>query len=94
MSLVYIVVVASLFGYGSWAWLMKHHAASKVVPFTLLVPVFGIAAAWIALGERPGALEIVGAVVVIGGLGSVSVTLGRRTAIPGGRRVTPPRLAD
>jgi O-acetylserine/cysteine efflux transporter len=74
-GLVFVVVVASLFGFGSWAWLLKRHAASKVAPFSLLVPVFGIGSAWLALGEVPRALEIAGAAVVIGGLGLVSAAL-------------------
>ena len=74
-GLLFVVVVASLFGFGSWAWLMKRHAASKVAPFSLLVPVFGIGSAWLALGERPSTLEIAGAVVVICGLGLVSAAL-------------------
>jgi O-acetylserine/cysteine efflux transporter len=74
-GLLFVVVVASLFGFGSWARLMRRHAASKVAPFSLLVPVFGIASAWLALGERPGALEIVGAAVVMAGLGLVSAAL-------------------
>ena len=47
---------------------MRHHPASQVAPFTLLVPVVGIAAAWIALDEVPTVLEGVGAVVVLAGL--------------------------
>jgi O-acetylserine/cysteine efflux transporter len=74
-GLLFVVIVASLFGFGSWAWLIRRHAASKVAPFSLLVPVFGIASAWLALGERPAAMEIVGAVVVICGLGLVSTAL-------------------
>ena len=74
-GLLFVVIVASLFGYGSWAWLIKRHAASKVAPFTLLVPVFGIGSAWLALGETPSALEIAGAIVVIGGLGLVTAAL-------------------
>lgn len=68
LALGYIVVVATFFGYGSWTWLMARHPASTVAPFTLLVPVVGIAAAWIALGERPGGLELAGAAVVLAGL--------------------------
>ena len=79
-GLLFVVVVASLFGYGSWAWLIKRHAASKVAPFTLLVPVFGIGSAWLALDETPSALEIAGAAVVICGLGMVSAALRRPRA--------------
>jgi O-acetylserine/cysteine efflux transporter len=83
-GLAFVVVVASLFGFGSWAWLMRRHPASKVAPFSLLVPVFGIGSAWVLLGERPGALEIAGAVIVIGGLGLVSVALRPRAVAAGG----------
>jgi O-acetylserine/cysteine efflux transporter len=41
---------------------------AAVAPFTLLVPVFGIAAAALTLGERPSVAELVGAAVVIAGL--------------------------
>jgi O-acetylserine/cysteine efflux transporter len=74
-GLLFVVVVASLFGFVSWAWLLRRHAASKVAPFSLLVPVFGIGSAWLALGETPGALELTGAVVVIAGLGLVTAAL-------------------
>jgi O-acetylserine/cysteine efflux transporter len=74
-GLLFVVVVASMFGYGSWVWLIRRHEASRVAPFSLLVPVFGIAAAWSVLDEQPGPLEIVGAVIVIVGLGMVSAAL-------------------
>ena len=40
-------------GFGAWAWLLGKHPASTVAPFTLLVPVVGIAAAWLALERGP-----------------------------------------
>src|SRR4051812_2074350 len=86
-ALLFVVVVASHFGYGSWAWLIKRHAASKVAPFSLLVPIFGIGSAWLALGETPGPLEVAGAAVVMCGLGLVSVALRRRPRF----RDDPPR---
>jgi O-acetylserine/cysteine efflux transporter len=67
-ALLYIVVGATYFGYGSWFWLLGRHPASRVAPFTLLVPPVGIAAAWALLGERPGASELAGAAVVLAGL--------------------------
>jgi len=82
LALAYVIVVATFFGYGSWTWLMARHPASTVAPFTLLVPIVGIAAAWIALGEVPGTLELVGAGVVLIGLafvtGLVELARGRR----------------
>jgi len=68
LALTYIVVLSTVFGYGAWNWLLSRHPASHVVPFTLLVPVVGIAAAWLALAERPNAAELIGAAVVLLGL--------------------------
>jgi O-acetylserine/cysteine efflux transporter len=74
-ALLYVVVVATVFGFGSWTWLLRRYPASKVAPFSLLVPVFGIASAWAALGERPDRLELIGAGIVMCGLGLLSVAL-------------------
>jgi O-acetylserine/cysteine efflux transporter len=43
--------------------------SATVAPFTLLVPVFGIASAWLALGEVPTAAELLGGLVVLAGIG-------------------------
>jgi O-acetylserine/cysteine efflux transporter len=67
VALLYIVVVSTLVGFGLWAWLLRRHAISSVAPYTLLVPVVGIAAAWAALGERPAAGESAGAALVLAG---------------------------
>lgn len=68
LALLYVVVLSTLFGFGVWAWLLSKHPASTVAPFTLLVPVVGIATAWLALGEQPSAAELAGAAVVLAGL--------------------------
>jgi O-acetylserine/cysteine efflux transporter len=80
LALAYVVVVATFLGYGRWGWLMARHPASTVAPFTLLVPVVGIAAAWALLGERPGPLELAGAGVVLLGLACVTGLVGHRSA--------------
>ncbi len=68
LALAYVILASTVFAYGAWTWLLARHPASTVAPFTLLVPVVGIGAAWLALGERPGAAELAGAVVVLAGL--------------------------
>ena len=72
LSLLYVVIISTAFGFGAWTWLLRRHPASRVAPFTLLVPPVGIAAAWVALGERPGAAELAGALVVLVGLALVT----------------------
>jgi len=84
-ALLYVVVLSTAFGYGVWTFLMRHHPASQVAPFTLLVPVFGIAAAWLALDEVPNVWEVVGAVVVLAGLALTTraLTVDRRRKLVG-----------
>lgn len=82
LALAYVVILSTLGGFGAWVWLLRQHSASTVAPFSLLVPVFGIAAAWLLLSETPNAAELLGAGVVLAGL---AFTLGLT--------VRPPRAA-
>lgn len=68
MGLVYTVVFGTLVGSGIWVWLMRRHPAGVVAPFSMLVPIVGILAAWLALGQVPTWLELFGGVLVIGGV--------------------------
>jgi O-acetylserine/cysteine efflux transporter len=67
-ALLYVVVLSTAFGFGTWTWLLRRHPASRVAPFTLLVPVVGILSAWVALEETPNAAEMSGAGIVLIGL--------------------------
>ena len=79
-ALLYVVIGASVVGYGLWTWLLARHPASEVSPFALLVPVIGIATAWIALGEVPGLVELLGAAVILAGLALLTGVLRRPSA--------------
>lgn len=68
LSTVYTAVAASLIGYGIWNTLLAKYPTSAVVPYTLLVPVVGIVAAWLVQGEVPGVTELVGGAVMLAGL--------------------------
>jgi O-acetylserine/cysteine efflux transporter len=82
-STAYTVIGASLLGYGIWNSLLARHPASAVVPFVLLVPVVGIAAAWVVQDEVPTALELVGGVVMLTGVAAATIS-GRRRVRPAG----------
>ena len=57
----------TLFGYGAWNWLLARHPAATVTPAALLVPVFGMGAAALSLGEPlPGWKLAAGALVLCG----------------------------
>jgi len=67
-AIVYLAFVATLLGYSLWSRLLSKYPASQVAPFSLLVPIVGLASASLLLGERLTAAEIGGAVLVMGGL--------------------------
>ncbi len=73
LSTVYTAVAASLIGYGIWNTLMARYPTSAVVPFTLLVPVIGIAAAWLVQGEVPTSSELLGGTVMLAGLATAVI---------------------
>ncbi|WP_010204102.1 EamA family transporter [Salinibacterium sp. PAMC 21357] len=78
LSTLYTAWLASLVGYGIWNTLLARHAASAVVPFTMLVPPVGMTTAWLALGEVPTTIEIVGGVMLLLGVAITTGVLGRR----------------
>lgn len=65
VGLAYTVLLGTIAGSGLWTMLLSKYPASRVAPMSLLVPVVGITAAWALLGETPGVVEVIGAVVVI-----------------------------
>lgn len=67
-ALLYLALVATVFGYSSWAYLMKHYPASQVAPLTLLVPIVGLITAWLLLDEGLNALQVMGIVLMMLGL--------------------------
>jgi len=79
LSTLYTAGLASIFGYGVWNTLMARHRAAEVAPYSLLVPVVGITAAFVFRGERPSALALVGGALLVTG---VAITTLRREPKP------------
>ena len=87
-STVYTAAGASLIGYGIYNSLLARYPASSVVPFILLVPVVGIATAWVVQGEVPTVLESVGGLVML--VGVAVATISRRARPAGPREPSAP----
>ncbi len=71
-SVLWQAIGNTLFGYGAWNWLLARHPAASVAPTALLVPVFGMGASALVLGEampswklQAGALVLTGLAVII-----------------------------
>jgi O-acetylserine/cysteine efflux transporter len=75
-STLYTAYLCSLFGYGVWNTLLARYPTATVVPFTLLVPVSGIATAWIVRGEQPTLGTAVGGLLLL--LGVLVTAVSRR----------------
>ncbi len=67
-ALLYIVYVSTWIGYGAWNWLISRYPVGVIVPFTLLVPVFGILSSILILGEPFQLWKLVAGLLVISGL--------------------------
>jgi O-acetylserine/cysteine efflux transporter len=67
-AVVYLAFVATLLGYGLWSRLLARYPASQVAPFSLLVPIVGLASASVFLDEHLSAPQIAGAALVMAGL--------------------------
>jgi O-acetylserine/cysteine efflux transporter len=80
LGLLYIVLVATLVGYGIWGGLLKRNPSSVVAPFSMLVPVVGVIASWLAFGEVIDQVELVAGIFVVGGVLFAS-TRRRRVAV-------------
>ena len=67
-AVLYLGLLATLLAYSLWTRLLKRHAAGKVVPWSLLVPVVGLWAAALVFDERPLPLQWAGTAAVLLGL--------------------------
>jgi O-acetylserine/cysteine efflux transporter len=68
LGLLYIVVVATIVGYGIWNGLLSRYPSSTVAPFSMLVPVVGVVASWAAFGEVIDLTELLGGAAVVVGV--------------------------
>lgn len=67
-SLLYIVYISTIVGYGLWNWLVNSYPIGMVVPFTLLIPVVGLLASVLFLGEPFQLWKLSSGLLVISGL--------------------------
>ncbi|WP_445948285.1 EamA family transporter [Sphingorhabdus sp.] len=67
-AVVWQAVGNTMFGYGIWGWLLARHPAATVAPMALLVPIFGMGASALFLGEPLQSWKLLAAALVMGGL--------------------------
>jgi len=67
-AVLYLALVSTLVGYTLWTNLLNRHPSSRIAPFSLLVPVVGLATAAITFDEWLTPLQWLGALGVLLGL--------------------------
>ena len=67
-SAVYLGLLGSVLAYTLWTRLLKRHSANRVAPFSLGVPVIGLAAGMLMLGEQVSRWQWAGIGFVIAAL--------------------------
>ena len=68
VAVVWQAVGNAMFGYGIWGWLLARYPAATVAPLALLVPVFGMTASSLVLGEPMQVWKLTAAALVMSGL--------------------------
>lgn len=80
-ALAYCGVAATGFGWLLWLYLLHNLPANLAGLASLCVPVVGVLAAWLDLGERPAAAELAGMLLILAALSLLAAI-----ACLGGRR--------
>lgn len=67
-STVYVAYAATLFGYGAWGFLIRTYGTGAVAPYSLAIPVFGLATAAVFQGERLDLVTGLASLLVLAGI--------------------------
>lgn len=73
---IVLAIPTTVFAFAIWVWLLRTYHAAVVLPFALLVPIFGFGGAALFLGEKWSLGIGIGAILVLAGL-AVNVYGGR-----------------
>jgi drug/metabolite transporter (DMT)-like permease len=65
---IYLGVLPGALAFLAWSYLLAHLTVARATPLLYLVPVLSLAIAFVAIGEQPHVLSIIGGLVAIGGV--------------------------
>ncbi|MEI8155392.1 MAG: EamA family transporter [Burkholderiales bacterium] len=67
-AVAYLAWVGTLLGYGIWTYLMSRYPASRVSPFSMLVPIVGLTVGWQVFDEALKPIHLAGGSLLMAGL--------------------------
>lgn len=65
IAVLYTSALSTLLAYGVWGAMLQRYSAAAVSPFALLIPVFGLASAWLFLGEKHTLPDLMGPGLIV-----------------------------
>lgn len=68
LAVFYIVYMSTLLSFSLWCWLLTRYPVAAVVPFTLLVPIVGMASSTLVFAEPWFWWKIVAGVLILCGI--------------------------
>lgn len=79
MSLSYLIIMGSIFGYGSYIYAIEHLPLSLVSTYAYVNPVIALLLGWIFLNEELNVFIIIASFVIIGGVILVKIGSGKQS---------------
>ena len=81
ISLAYLIVMGSIFGYGSYIYAIEHLPLSLVSTYAYVNPIIALVLGWIFLNEQLSVFTLLAAVVIIIGVVLVKIGSNKRTLL-------------
>ena len=72
-GVIYSVIFSTIVGYGLWYFLLRQYEVSQVAPFSLLVPIAGIAGGVLLFDEVLTVEMVIGSIITIIGVGIITL---------------------
>jgi drug/metabolite transporter (DMT)-like permease len=97
LCLAYSALLSNALCWGLWVVALRALPAGTAAMGTLAVPIVGVVASWIQLGEKPGAVEAAGMVLIIAALALLAgygVAVARRNPGLAGEEIAIPPVID
>jgi O-acetylserine/cysteine efflux transporter len=85
-AVAYMAVFVTIISYTMWYPMMRKYPINQMMPFTLLVPVFGVLSGVLLLNETLGLNMLLGGLATILGVGIIVL---RRPQLPEPKNISP-----
>ena len=81
ISLAYLIVFGSIFGYGSYIYALEHLPLSLVSTYAYVNPVIALFLGWVFLNEQLNVFIVIASIVIIAGVVLVKIGSNKRTLL-------------